>query len=147
MAQRTYSARYEFLSKMRRIQGNLSNDVSYVATLMAKRYLAEGFDIEHFDAAEKPQGAPGIDIDVRTRDGQRIVAEIKTTMPYRTSDFGAQQAAMIKRDLDKLNAAPAQVKFLFVTESPTFAILRRPKYAQALAATRMVLLPAGDEYP
>jgi hypothetical protein len=72
---------YEFFSELRDIQGNSSNDLSFVATLLAKRYLSQHFQIS-FCAAEKPQGAPGIDIDCRTPAGERIVGEIKTTKPY-----------------------------------------------------------------
>ena len=81
---------YNFLSTIKLIQGNLSNDISFMATLLAKAYLVRRFHLADLDAAEKAQGAPGLDIDVCTRDGHRIVGEIKTTVPYGARDFGAQ---------------------------------------------------------
>jgi len=95
---------YPFLSELRRIQGNLSSDVSFVATHLAKQFLSSRFEVE-FDAADKPQGAPGIDIDIRTADGKRIVGKIKTMVPYQATDFGAQQAADFKKDFAKLAVA------------------------------------------
>jgi hypothetical protein len=136
---------YEFLSELRDIQGNASNDLSFVATLLAKRYLAQHFRIS-FCAAEKPQGAPGIDIDCRTTTGERIVGEIKTTKPYQSADFGAQQAAMFKKDFAKLSAAEAQHKFLLVTEPRAFEVLKKPKYSKLMSGVRVVLLTTGEHY-
>lgn len=122
---------YAFLSSLRQIQGNLSNDLSFVATLLAKRYLKNKFGVD-FDAAEKPQGAPGIDIDIQTTGGQRIVGEIKTTVPYQDNDFGAQQAASFKKDFVKLSAATATHKFLFVTEPRAFSVIHATKYTKLM---------------
>jgi hypothetical protein len=69
------------------------------------------------------QGAPGIDIDVETSEGHRIVAEIKTTVPYKPSDFGGKQAESFKNDFAKLVEAEAAHKFLFVTDSRAFSAL------------------------
>jgi hypothetical protein len=136
---------YEFLSELRDIQGNSSNDLSFVATLLAKRYLSQHFQIS-FCAAEKPQGAPGIDIDCRTPAGERIVGEIKTTKPYQATDFGAQQAAMFNKDFAKLSAAEAQHKFLFVTEPRAFEVLKKSKYSKLMPGVRVVLLKTGEGY-
>ena len=67
---------------------------------MAKQYLNTNYGIDDFDAAEKPQGAPGLDIDIKTRSGQRIIAEIKTIYPYQSDDFGAQQKNSFKKDIN-----------------------------------------------
>jgi hypothetical protein len=133
-----------FLSTLRKIQGNLSNDGSFIATLLAKQYLCSKFNVD-FDAAKKPQGAPGIDIDVETSEGQRIIAEIKTTVPYQTSDFGAQQAASFKKDFAKLSTE-ADYKFLFVTDSGTFTALQKAKYIKLMLGVRIVNLTTGQEY-
>ncbi len=135
----------KFLSEFKTIQGNLNNDVSFMATLLAKEYLVAHFSLQ-FDAAEKPQGAPGIDIDVRTADGKRIVAEIKTTAPYQLNDFGANQATSFKKDFAKLKFAQADCKFLFVTERRAFEVLKKLKYTRQIPGVRIVLLPAGDEH-
>lgn len=97
-------ALFRLLARLREVQGNLSNDVSFAATLLVKAYMAKQFGVT-FDATAKPQGAPGIDIDVTTAAGHRIVAEVKTTVPYQPSDFGAQQAEAFKKDLAKLAKA------------------------------------------
>jgi len=136
---------HSFLSTLRKIQGNLSNDGSFIATLLAKQYLNAKFGVE-FDAAEKPQGAPGIDIDVESSDGQRIVAEIKTTVPYQVSDFGAQQAASFKKDFAKLAASAAKHKFLFVTDSGAFLVLQKDKYTKLMPGVRIVHLATGQEH-
>jgi hypothetical protein len=136
---------HSFLSRLRKIQGNLSNDGSFIATLLAKQYLSSRFGIE-FDAAEKPQGAPGIDIDVKSSDRQRIVAEIKTTVPYQGSDFGAQQAASFKEDFAKLAASEAKHKFLFVTDSGAFSALQKDKYTKLMPGVRIVHLATGQEH-
>ena len=136
---------FEFLSSLRQIQGNLSNDVSFAATLLAKIYLQAKFSLT-FDAAEKPQGAPGIDIDVKAPDGSRIVGEIKTTVPYQINDFGAQQAASFKKDFIKLAAADAKHKFLFVTDARAFEFLKKPKYLALIPGIRVVNLTSGAEH-
>ena len=136
---------HTFLSNLRKIQGNLSNDGSFIATLLAKQYLHSRFGIE-FDAAEKPQGAPGMDIDLVNSDGRRIVAEIKTTVPYQVSDFGAQQAASFKRDFAKLVASEADYKFLFVTDSGAFSALKKGKYTTLMPGVRIVHLETGQEH-
>jgi hypothetical protein len=136
---------HSFLSTLRKIQGNLSNDGSFIATLLAKQYLCSKFDVE-FDAAEKPQGAPGIDIDIETSEGHRIVAEIKTTVPYQVSDFGAQQAASFKKDFAKLAASEAKHKFLFVTDSGAFSALQKDKYTKLMPGVRIVHLATRQEH-
>ena len=136
---------HSFLSTLRKIQGNLSNDGSFIATLLAKQYLHSKFGVE-FDAAEKPQGAPGIDIDVESPEGHRIIAEIKTTVPYQASDFGAQQAASFKKDFAKLAASEAKHKFLFVTDSVAFSALQKAKYTKLMPGVRIVHLATGQEH-
>jgi hypothetical protein len=136
---------HSFLSSLRKIQGNLSNDGSFIATLLAKQYLCSRFGIE-FDASEKPQGAPGIDIDVVTAEGHRIIAEIKTTVPYQVSDFGAQQAASFKKDFAKLAASEAKHKFLFVTDLGAFSALQKIKYTKLMPGVLIVHLATGHEH-
>lgn len=134
-----------FFSELRKIQGNPNNDGSFVATLLAKRYLCSKFKVD-FDAAEKAQGAPGMDIDITTSKGCRIVAEIKTTVPYLGLDFGAQQASSFKRDFKKLVTAKASYKFLFVTDSGAFSALKKEKYTKLMHGVRIVNLTTSDEY-
>jgi hypothetical protein len=134
---------YLFLSKLKSVLGNLNNDISFVATLMAKDYLSRHFDVSAFDAAAKAQGAPGIDIEFCTQDGMRVAAEIKTTFPYQLG-FGAKQHEMISKDIDKLKKSNADVKFLFLTERLSFEAARKVRNWTG-CGIRVVLLPAGDE--
>jgi hypothetical protein len=115
---------YSFLSQLKAILGNLNNDISFVAPLMAKEYLSTRFDMGGFDAAAKAQGAPGIDIEVRTPDGKRIAAEVKTTFPYQAA-FGAKQREMISKDIAKLKESNADTKFLLLTERLSFEAAKK----------------------
>ncbi len=112
---------------------------------MAKDYLAKKFRLHPFDAAAKAQGAPGLDIDVQTLDGQRVIGEIKTTTPYLPNDFGAQQRSAFEKDFEKLTTTAADHRFLFVTDRTTFGIIRR-RYADRLPGVVIVLLTTGDEH-
>lgn len=136
---------YEFLTALKQIQGNASNDLSFIATLLAKHYLVQKHDVS-FCAAEKPQGDPGIEIDCSTPTGQRVVGEIKTTAPYQISDFGAQQAVAFRRNIAKLTASSAMFKYFFVTEPAAFHALKKPKYAKLMPGIRIVLLTTGEEH-
>lgn len=140
-----FVARYDYLSSIKSIQGNLSNDISYIATLLAKSFLQSRFDLLAWDAAEKPQGAPGLDIDVSTRARERIIGEIKTTVPYGKSDLGSNQKAMFDKDFAKLTRASADHKFMFVTESRTFDLLCLPKYCRKIPGVTVVDLISGRE--
>jgi hypothetical protein len=140
------AAWFSFLAKLKAIQGNSSNDVSFVATLMAKQYLAQCYGLISFDAAEKPQGAPGIDIDVQLPDGKRLVAEIKTTSPYMPNDLGAQQKATFEKDFMKLQNAVADIKLFLVTEPRTFELMKRSKYRSMLQGVTVVLLTTNEKF-
>ena len=117
-----------YLTRLKNLLGNISNDLSFVATLLVKRYLAERFGVTDFDAAAKAQGAAGIDIEARTAGGQTIVGELKTTKPYQPG-FGAQQRTMILKDLGRLAASAADHRFMFVTDPDAFATLCKPTWA------------------
>lgn len=137
---------YKYLAEIKAILGNFNNGISFIATLLAKHYLATRFGVRHFDAAEKPQGAPGPDIEASTSDGKQIIAEIKTTSPYQVRDFGSSQKREFQKDFDKLNSSPAQHRFMFVTEQSTFEILCTPKYASKIRGVRIVNLITNEEY-
>ncbi|HXH24637.1 MAG TPA: hypothetical protein VNI78_05265 [Vicinamibacterales bacterium] len=114
-----------YLSAMKVIQGNANNDLSFLASLLAKRHLVRLHGEIAFDAATKPQGAPGLDIDVRDKDGRRIIGEVKTTSPYKGDDFGGQQWTTIRSDIAKLHTTDADFKYFFVTDERAEEILRR----------------------
>jgi len=135
---------YKFLASLKEIQGNANNDVSFAATMMAKEYLLAQYGVASFDAAAKAQGAPGLDIDVRLPDGRRLVAEIKTTVPYKVNDLGAQQKAMFEKDFEKLVASRADVKLFLLTERSTYELMREARYRGKIPGVKVVLLPEGD---
>jgi hypothetical protein len=137
---------YAYLAELKAIQGNFNNDVSFLATLMAKEYLVTKYGLRGFDAAEKAQGAPGIDIDARLPDGRRLVAEIKSTFPYKQDDLGAKQIEEFKKDFFKLANAKADLKLFLVTETRTFDLMKKPKYKEQLPGVHVVLLPTGEEF-
>jgi len=136
---------YSYLGRLKAIQGNTNNDVSLVACLMAKEYLNGHLDMKPFDAASKPQGAAGLDMDERTTAGARVVGEIKTTMPYGPSDLGAAQKSSFEKDFKKLNGAAAARRFFFVTERRTFELMR-VKYKSKIPGVTVVLLPSGESF-
>jgi len=134
---------FTYLATMKSVQRNVHIDLSFVATLLAKAWLSQRFPILAFDAAAKAQGANGLDVDLKTTVGSRIVAEIKNTVPYGANDFGAAQKREFAKDFGKLNAVVADHKFLFVTNPRAFTLLRG-KYSQQIPGVEIVLLEAED---
>jgi hypothetical protein len=136
---------YSYLAQLKEELGNVNNQISFVATLLAKTYLMANFDLYPFDAATKAQGAPGLDIDVETKTGQRIIAEIKTTHPYKENDLGANQLESFQKDAEKLHRTNADIKFFFVTDSQTFSIMNKTKYISMFSNITIVHLLSGAE--
>ncbi|MCL5024933.1 MAG: hypothetical protein M1531_00320 [Chloroflexi bacterium] len=131
---------FHYLAAIKRLLGNFDNDVSFAACLMAKQFLMSRHDLPAFDIDAKLQGAPGLDIDELASNGERVIAEVKTTVPYGVTDFGANQRASVTRDLEKLAACKASFRYFFVTDRNTFAILKN-RYADKLEGVAVVLLP------
>jgi hypothetical protein len=128
-----------YLVAMKRTMGNTSNWLSFVACLLAKNYLHACLQMTEFDVSLKPQGAPGLDIDAMTVMGERVVAEIKTTIPYNHSRLGAAQRSSFQADFDKLSSAVAEHKFLFVTDKSTYHAVEHA-FASRLNGIRLVSL-------
>jgi hypothetical protein len=118
---------FTHLGRISGISGNLSNGKSFGACLLAKRYLMSKFRIEELDVAEKAQGAKGPDIDAKTKDAIRILAEIKTTAPYelKRRDFGSNQKTELRKDWKKLRAGRADHKFFFLVDRDAYALCKR----------------------
>ena len=140
------AAWFSYLAELKTIQGNSSNNMSFIGTLLAKQYLAQNYGLTSFDAAEKSQNAPGIDIDVMLSDGRRLVAELKTTNPYKPKDFGAQQRKTIKKDFLKLANAQADIKLFLVTDPIAFGFMKKSKYQLMVQGVTLVLLTTGEEF-
>lgn len=134
-----------FLSGMKAIVGNSDNDVSLVATILARDWLCAYLPMRWFDAVAKAQNAPGLDVDEQTASGERVVGELKTTEPYKATDFGSAQIDSIRKDFVKLNAAEAAHRFFFVTTRRAFEILSR-KYSSEIPQVTIVLLPSGETH-
>jgi hypothetical protein len=129
---------------IRSIQGNTSNDLSFLGCLLAKQYLTTRHNIPAFDVAIKPQGAPGLDIDVLSDAKERIIAEIKTTVPYAgaKNNLGANQKETFKKDFRKLMTTNASFKYFFVTDRQSFDIVQS-RYQSLISGVEVVLLTAG----
>lgn len=135
---------HRYLAAMKAIVGNASNDGSLVACLMAKDYLCRQLPMRPFDVALKAQGAKGLDIDERTLDGERVIGEIKTTVPHLGHDLGGAQKSAFAKDFKKLLSTRATHKFFFITDPATFVVLH-DRYAKTLPGVRIVLLTTGEE--
>lgn len=133
---------YQYLTGIKQILGNFDNDISFVACLMAKEFLMKMHCLDVLDVSLKPQSAPGFDIDVTTIKGERIIAEIKTIIPYGKTDLGAQQKKMFLKDIEKLVKEDSKYKYLFVTEKETFEIVKK-RYIKYMGCITLVLLPQG----
>jgi hypothetical protein len=132
------------LCKMKALLGNVNNDVSFLATLIVKRYLSERFGIE-FDAAAKAQGAPGIDIEAKTKDGQSVVGELKTTTPYQPG-FGAQQKVSIRKDLARLANHSADHRIMFVIDADTYRTICTKIFSSTAPGVEIVDLVTGQTF-
>ncbi len=108
-------------------------------------WLENRFPGLEFDASSKSQSAPGLDIDVRTPDGNRVSGEVKTVDPYNQKDFGANQRAAFFKDFSKLAGAAADHKYLFLTEPRAFDVVKA-KYQKQLAGVTVVCLVDGREF-
>jgi hypothetical protein len=127
-----------YLNGVKDALGNLSNDISFVATLLIKDYLRARFDISDFDAGGKAQGAAGLDIAARTPRGRTIVGELKTTKP------GAQQLSQILKDLNRLEGTAADHRIMFVTNDEAFRTLCGKKFAARAPSVEIVNLVTGQ---
>lgn len=136
------------VEQVQEIQGNLANDGSLIACVLARQFLQQRFDIPAFDAAAKPQGAPGLDVDVLTASQERIIGEIKTTVPYERHrrDLGSNQKESFLKDFKKLEGNEAQHKFFFVTSPFTHEVVSA-RYGNRLRDQniKLVLLDHDDE--
>lgn len=130
---------FKYFNRIKEIMGNFNTDVSFITCLMAKDYLCNQFDLEYFDVSEKSQSAPGPDIEVYTAEGKKIIAEIKSTIPYKDNDFGSQQINSLRNDFSKLKNSSADYKYMFVTNESAYNILNI-KYSAELEGIMLVLL-------
>lgn len=135
----TVQEKFDVLLGIKRILGNFDTDVSYLSTIMAKHYILENYDVNNFDVSSKSQSAPGLDIDVLTKDALRLVAEIKSTVPYLKNDFRSNQKISIRNDIRKLKESSADIKIMFVTDPLAYEILR-DKYIDINDKINLVLL-------
>ena len=133
------------LRAMKEIVGNSHNDINTVACLMAKDYLCRKLPMRDYDAMGKAHGANGPDIDERTVDGQRVIAEIKTTGAFGYSDVRSPQKEAFLDDFQRLRITEAGHKFFFVVDPEIFGIVRR-KYAAHIPGVTLVLVSTGEEF-
>ncbi|MCX6839775.1 MAG: hypothetical protein NTX35_18490 [Verrucomicrobia bacterium] len=136
------------VEQVQETQGNLANDGSLIACVLARQFLQRRFEIPAFDAAAKPQGAPGLDVEVLTSSSERIIGEIKTTVPYERNrrGLGANQKATFIKDFEKLEEKEAQHKFFFVTNHFTHEVVS-VRYGKRLrdGNIELILLGGGEK--
>jgi hypothetical protein len=130
---------YNYLNNIKEIIGNFNDALSFISCLMEKEYLLNKYSIVDLDVGIKSQSSPGLDIDVNTIENKRIIAEIKTTKSINENDFGSQQKKSIVNDLNKLINAKSDFKYLFVTETNTYNILKN-KYKKYFNGIELILL-------
>jgi len=135
-----------YLQRIKESQGNWSNYLSFIACLMAKEYIHRIYGIDNWDVAEKPQGAPGLDIDLKTTTGKKIIGEIKTTIPYEEDDLGAAQWTSFENDFRKLRRSRSDIRYLFVTHPLTYKYMKRDSKYIRVPGLKVVLLPTGKQF-
>jgi len=136
---------YSFLWPIKDMLGTVNADMSFIGMLLAHSYLRRKHPGIELDASTKNQYAPGLDIKAHAN-GTRIVGELKTTYPYGRGEFGANQHRSFLRDFHKLRHAPADRRYLFVTEPATFEILKAKTYRRYRRGVTVVLLDYGREF-
>jgi hypothetical protein len=134
-----------YLTGIKHALGNLNNDLSFIATLLVKKFLHERFAITDFDAGGKAQGASGIDVQAATADGKSIAGEIKTTKPYQPG-FGAAQRTSILKDLTRLASTTADYRFMFVIDPEAFQALCEKGLASRVPGVEIVDLVTGTTF-
>lgn len=99
----------------------------FIGLIHAKDFLLSKHEsLSNFDVSEKAQGSNGLDIDEKTSDGLRIIAEIKTTIPYdpkKKDKLGSVQETSFLNDFKKLKKEEAEFKYFFVTDQKVFEIV------------------------
>lgn len=130
---------FTYLGQIKAITGNPANWQSFLSVMLAKKWLYQNFEIGNFDAGNKHENTPGLDIDVKTRDGQRIIGEVKATTPATNTNFGSNQLKKIHEDFAKLNEADAQHKFFFVTDARAYEYVTT-KYQHKIPDVTVILL-------
>jgi len=89
---------YRYLAKMKQKRGHTANGESLVACVLAKKYLDARLPMKQYNATKKLQGAKGLDINEFTVASERVVGEIKTTLPCFATDLGANQRKEFEND-------------------------------------------------
>jgi hypothetical protein len=125
--------------------GNLGNDLSFLASMLAVNFLRTKHGPLTFDAGLKPQGAAGLDIDLTAIVGTRIIGEIKTTTPYQPG-FGANQMKEVLKDLDRLNSTVADFRYFFVADDEAYDAMTRRKFAERGSGIMVVEVLSGKSF-
>lgn len=138
---------FRLLDEIKEVQGQTNNDMSFVATLLAKDYLLSHVSgLDPFDAAAKPMGSPGLDIDLRTRNNERVIGEIKTNSLQSGKALQSMQHEQVAKDIQRLRTTEAKFKFFFVTGQGMPEYVSR-RFRQDLAGITVVLLPSDANRP
>jgi hypothetical protein len=118
--------------EFKEVVGNTGNDIHYLALHLANSFLKEKHG-KSVDFSKLP-GSAGLDIEL-----DDIAAEIKTTIPHLSNDFGAAQKREIKKDLERLEFSYKKNKYFFIVDNHAERILRA-KYAHIYPSVKIVNL-------
>ncbi|MFC4636982.1 hypothetical protein [Deinococcus hohokamensis] len=114
-----------YVHELNRVAGNINNHASAVSCILARQFLERHHDVISFDACEKLQGAKGIDLECRLTTGERVIGEVKTTIPYQGHKLGAAQLTSFKKDLQRLTDEAAVLKYFFLIDGGAAAEAQR----------------------
>lgn len=138
------TGQFAYSGQIKAITGNPANWQSFLSVMLAKKWLLQHYEIKDFDAGDKHENTRGLDIDIVTLDGKRIIGEIKTSVPVGQTNFGAKQKEMIHKDFQKLNDANADYKFFFMTDGRAYQYVTT-KYREEIPQVKVVLLIDATE--
>lgn len=131
-----YRKNFEFLIGLKNFIGNIDNRIHDSAMVLVEDFLKVTHpEIEDWDFKMGSQN--GLDIEGSIDGIHRVIGELKTTKPYGTTDFGAQQKATILNDLERLESNDIEYKYFFVIDSNSLDILLK-KYHDKFPTVNMV---------
>lgn len=146
MLMKQYRENLGFLIGLKNFIGNINNRIHDSAMVLVRDYLkAKHPEIKNEDWNFKIGSQSGIDIEGIIDGRPKVIGELKTTKPYGSTDFGAQQKTTISKDFERLESAYVENKYFFVIDSESFNILMG-KYQKKFPSVKIVnILKQGEE--
>ncbi len=130
---------FDIYEKIKDIVGNYHTDLSFLSCQLAKSFLMARHNIPDYEITIQSQTKSGLDIDIVSYEGERIIAEIKNTCAVKSNDLGAQQKISFYSDWEKLNKSKAHFKYFFLTDNKTYQVVQS-KYKKQCLGFCVILL-------